>query len=127
MPEYDSKAFGPPAPVALVLVRSPRSGRTAVGVPLLIDSGADVSCLPQMAVAELLENDDERTRYEVEAFDGTKSLAAVAQLEIEFLGKSFRGQFLLVNGAYGYLGRNILNNISLLLDGPSLKWAENQS
>src|SRR3954464_13093686 len=127
MPEYDSKAFRPPAPVALVVVRSPGNGRTAVDVPLLIDSGADVSCLPQVAIAALLEPGNQNKRYEVEAFDGTKSLAAVAQLEIELLGKSFRGQFLLVNGVHGFLGRNILNNVSLLLDGPSLQWAEHHS
>src|SRR3954453_9632531 len=105
MPEDDSKAFRPPGPVALVLVRSPRRGRTAVGVPLLIDSGDDVSCLPQMAVAELLENDDESTRYEVEGFDGKKSLAAVAQLDSELLACLFDAQRVLVTRAYGYLGR----------------------
>jgi hypothetical protein len=41
-----------------------------------------------------------------------------------FLGKSLRGRFLLVDAPYGFLGRNILNNISLLLDGPSMNWME---
>jgi hypothetical protein len=91
---------------------------------MLIDSGADVSCLPRGAISGLLDAGASTATYEVESFDGTKSFAAVAQLEIVFLGKSFRGQFLLVEGAYGFLGRNILNNVSLLLDGPSLSWTE---
>lgn len=133
MPAYDSTAFRPPAPVASVTVRSPVTGRTACStggeisnVPLLIDSGADVSFLPRGAIADLIDASEESARYEVEAFDGTKSLAPVAHLEVVFLGKSFRGQFLLVDTPYGFLGRNILNNISLLLDGPSLNWTENQ-
>ena len=126
MPAYDSTAFRPPAPVASVTVRSPASGRTASNVLLLIDSGADVSILPREPIAELIDGSQPSDQYEVEAFDGTRSTASVAQLEVLFLGKSFRGQFLLLDAPYGYLGRNILNNISLLLDGPSLNWTEKQ-
>lgn len=123
MTAYDAAAFRPPAPVASVLVRSPATGAVA-NVSMLIDSGADVSCLPRSAIADLLDVDANAATYEIESFDGTKSFAPVAQLEIVFLGKSFRGQFLLVEGAYGFLGRNILNNVSLLLDGPALAWNE---
>jgi hypothetical protein len=91
---------------------------------LLIDSGADVSFLPRQPIAGLIDTSQPSAGYEVEAFDGTTSTAPVAQLEVLLLGKSFRGQFLLVDAPYGYLGRNILNNISLLLDGPSLNWME---
>ena len=126
MPAYDSTVFRPPAPVASVTVRSPVSGRTVSNVLLLLDSGADVSFLPRGAMADLIDRSQESAQYEVEAFDGTKSLAPVVQMELVFLGKSFRGQFLLVDAPYGFLGRNILNNISLLLDGPSLNWMENQ-
>jgi hypothetical protein len=124
MPAYDSTAFRPPAPVATVTVRSPMSGRSASNVLLLIDSGADVSFLPREPIADIIDESQQNAEYEVEAFDGTRSRASVAQLEVLFLGKSFRGQFLLLDAPYGILGRNILNNISLLLDGPSLNWTE---
>jgi hypothetical protein len=124
MPAYDSTAFRPPAPVASVTVRSPVSGRTASNVLLLIDSGADVSILPRAAIADLIDDGQPSSTYEIEAFDGARSTASVAQLEVLFLGKSFRGQFLILDAPHGYLGRNILNNISLLLDGPSLNWIE---
>jgi hypothetical protein len=125
MPAYDSRLFRPPAPVALVSVRSPATGRSATNVPLLIDSGADVSFLPRGPIGNLINDNQESGQYEVEAFDGTESWAPIVQLEVVFLGKSFRGQFLLVDASYGFLGRNILNKISLLLDGPSLNWTEN--
>ena len=126
MPAYDSTAFRPPAPVAFVSVRSPTTGRTISNVALLLDSGADVSFLPRGPIADLIDDSQESAQYEVEAFDRTKSWAPVVKLELVFLGKSFRGQFLLVDAPYGFLGRNILNNISLLLDGPSLNWMENR-
>ena len=44
--------------------------------------------------------------------------------ELVVLGKSFRGQFLLIDGWHGVLGRNVLNNLSLLFDGPARKWME---
>ena len=109
-----------------MIVRSPVTGRTVSNVSLLIDSGADVSFLPRGAIADVIDDGEESAKYEVEAFDGTKSLAPVVQMEIVFLGKSFRGQFLLVDGPYGFLGRNILNNVSLLLDGPALNWTQKQ-
>lgn len=126
MTAYDSTAFRPPAPVVTVTVRSPVNGRAVSSVSLLIDSGADVSFLPRGAIADLIDDSPDGVQYEVEAFDGTKSLVPVVQMEIVLLGKSFRGQFLLVDGPHGFLGRNILNNISILLDGPSLNWLENQ-
>jgi hypothetical protein len=62
--------------------------------------------------------------YELEAFDGTKTVSQSIQLEMQFLGKSFKGHFLMIEGDYGIIGRNILNNLSLRLDGPSQVWTE---
>lgn len=122
MPAYDSSAFHPPAPLALVTIRSPLSGVAVANVPMLLDSGADVSLLPRESIAELIAGDQGSQRFELEGFNGAKSWAPVVHLELQFLGKSFRGQFLVVDASYGYLGRNILNNVALLLDGPSLSW-----
>jgi hypothetical protein len=126
MPAYDSAAFHPPAPLALVTVRSTVTGADVSNVPMLLDSGADVSLLPREAVADLIATVEALPQFELEAFDGTKSLAAAAELELLFLGKSFRGQFLVVDGRHGILGRNVLNAVSLLFDGPALLWRENR-
>ena len=89
---------------------------------MLLDTGADVTLLPRSLVLALISPDAKQ--YELEAFDGTKSTAPAIDAESSFLGKSFRGQFLLTGGWHGILGRNILNNLSLLFDGPSRNWAE---
>jgi hypothetical protein len=93
---------------------------------MLLDSGADVSLLPREPIADLIRDTDQSKQFELESFDGTRSTSSVVNLELVFLGKSFRGQFLLMEGRYGIIGRNILNNVSLVLDGPSLTWSETQ-
>jgi hypothetical protein len=125
MPAYDATAFRPPAPVASISVRSPASGAAVSNVLMLLESGADVSLLPREPIAELIGPAADLPQFELEAFDGTRSWAPVVQLEVVFLGKSFRGQFLLIDGPHGVLGRNVLNAVSLLLDGPALRWNEN--
>jgi len=57
-------------------------------------------------------------------FDGKTSIAHAARLDLLFLGRTFKGRFILTDNEYGILGRNILNHVSILLDGPSLTWDE---
>jgi hypothetical protein len=69
MPAYDPTRFDPPAPLALVTVRSEQQGLLIRDVPMLLDTGADVSLLPRSHVASLISSDAEQ--YELQAFDGT--------------------------------------------------------
>src|SRR5262245_61341715 len=99
MPGYDAARFDPPAPVALVSVRSEPLGVVIRDVPMLLDTGADVSLLPRELVESLVSADTKQ--YKLEAFDGTKSTAPAVIAELELLGKTFCGQFLLVDGWHG--------------------------
>jgi hypothetical protein len=47
MQAYDASRFDPPAPLALVTVKSEQLGITIQDVPMLLDTGADVSLLPR--------------------------------------------------------------------------------
>ena len=122
MQAYDATRFDPPAPLAHVLLKSDGGGVVIHDVPMLLDTGADVSLLPRSQCATLVSPDAKQ--YELQAFDGTRSTAPAVTVELQFLGKSFRGQFLLIDGWHGIVGRNILNNLSLLFDGPSRRWVE---
>jgi len=124
MPAYDAARFDPPAPLALVSVRSPTSRELIADVPLLIDSGADVTLLPAPVVGPLIEPSESAAQYELIGFDGSRSSARATRLDLLFLGKEFRGQFLLIEQDWGVMGRNILNSLSLLLDGPNSNWEE---
>jgi hypothetical protein len=41
-----------------------------------------------------------------------------------FLEKNFQGDFLIVNQDCGIIGRNILNQLTLLFDGKNFRWEE---
>ena len=124
MSDYDSENFDPPAPVAYVTLRNPATGVSLSDVPMLIDTGADATLLPQEYVEQLRVEPDENTLYEVQGFDGEIKFAKMVKLELYFLERKFAGQFLLLDQPMGILGRNILNSISILLDGPRNKWEE---
>jgi len=124
MPAHDATWFDPPAPVAEVSVRNPQTGTTLSGVPMLLDSGADVSLIPRSYVEQLGLELIADSVYELMGFDGTTSFAPVAQIELLFLDRTFRGRFLVLDQEWGILGRDILNLVPLWLNGPKLTWSE---
>lgn len=125
MPPYDDRLFVPPAPVLNARLRNPQSGTVIPDVPLLIDTGADVTLLPLGAVnAAGIEQTG--GSYELLAFDGRSHSAGVVRAELVMLGRTFRGQFLVIDQEVGILGRNILNTLALLLDGPQQTWSEHR-
>jgi predicted aspartyl protease len=124
MPAYDGARFQPPAPVATVTVSNPATGTAGADVPMLLDTGADVSLVPEAVVRQIGVAPIPGRQYQLVAFDGSMSLASVVQLELVFCRRTFRGQFLLTEQDSGILGRNVLNALSLLLDGPRLLWDE---
>ena len=122
MPAYDDR-FAPAAPVALVKVSNPDGEIALADVPMLIDSGADATLLPRSVVAPLgLVSTGEP--YQLEAFDGSTSESEAVRAVVVFLNKTFRGRFFVVESEVGVIGRNILNHVRLLLDGPGLNWEE---
>jgi hypothetical protein len=124
MPAYDDSRFDPPAPVARVSLRNPESHETIIDVPMLIDSGSDLTLLPAAFVQQLGPSVPMERDYELEAFDGSKTVAKSVRLELKFLKHKFTGRFVLLDSPSGILGRNVLNHCALILDGPNLTWAE---
>ena len=124
MPPYDPLHFDPPAPVAGVTLRNPQSGATVPDVSLLMDTGADITLLPREAVERLGVPLLSDPQYELMGFDGSRSVAPAVILDLVFLQRAFRGRYLLIEEARGILGRDILNHVSLLLEGPRLQWSE---
>ncbi len=123
MPAYDDSCFKPPAPIARVTLRHPEGERSVADVPMLIDSGADATLLPKSAV-ESLGIIGTGERYQLMGFDGATSDSEVVRVGLVFMNKMFRGRFLVIDAEVGVVGRNVLNNVRLLLDGPALYWEE---
>ena len=124
MPAYDSTLFTPPAPLARVIIRHPLSMVTVSDVPMLLDTGADVTLLPQAFVEQLGISGDPNESYELKGFDGSVSLAQVVEVDLLFLRRAFKGRFLLIDQEWGLIGRDVLNHVSLLFDGTHLEWSE---
>ncbi len=124
MPAYDATLFQLPAPIAYVTLRNGSTGAVALDVPMLLDTGADVTLIPRAALDSLGSDTISNSSYELVGFDGSKNVAQVVRVELIFCRRTFRGQSLLVDQVYGILGRNVLNAVPLLLDGPQFTWDE---
>jgi hypothetical protein len=126
MAAYDGAHFDPPAPVAVVTLRAVGGGGATVGdVELLLDNGADVTLLPRAAVERVGGVDVAGgKRFELMGFDGSRSEAVAVMVEMVFLDRTFRRQYLLIDEERGVLGRDVLNHVAVLLDGPGLRWVE---
>jgi hypothetical protein len=123
MTAYDDDGFAPPAPVARVVLRHPDNDVSVTGVRMLIDSGADATLLPAAVIVTLgLAGTGER--YLLESFDGTTNESESVVAVLVFMGKSFKGRFLQIELDFGVIGRNVLNHLRLVLDGPALSWQE---
>jgi len=127
MPKYDPNLFDPPAPLAQVVLRSPEYTDSLSAVSMLLDSGADVTLIPSTSANQLDLITDGNEVYELMGFDGGRTFASAVNLEMIFLNKIFRGRFLLIDQAWGVIGRDILNLVALSLDGPNLIWSEQRS
>lgn len=91
---------------------------------MLMDSGADVTLVPRNS-AQLLDVESiEDELYELVGFDGSRSYAPVMQLQMVFLNRIFSGRFLLIDQEWGIMGRDVLNRVRVILDGPALTWSE---
>ena len=122
MPAYDALRFSPPAPLATVALRNSTSGAVWAQVSVLLDTGADVTLLPRECLNRLGLSVDPSQVYELMGFDGNRTTVPAIQLDLVFLDQTFRGRFLLIDQDQGILGRDILNHLRLLFDGPQLVW-----
>ena len=124
MPAYNSSSFRPPAPFAYVEIKNPATGAIESDVPMLMDTGADVTILPKWVIDRMDVIPDQNSGYEVSGFGDAINVLPAVQLEITFCKKRFRGRYLVVAQDWGILGRNVLNLVSIALDGPNLTWGE---
>jgi hypothetical protein len=124
MPSYDATQYSPPAPVAEVALLSTQVTTRVDGVKLLIDSGADVTLLPRAAFERLGLPPQPDEKVELAGFDGSRTFAQAVTLDLLFLNRIYRSRYLLCDDAHGVLGRDVLNHVKLVLDGPQRLWSQ---
>lgn len=124
MTTYNDSFFEPPAPVAYVTLKHQNTNAEWADVPMQIDTGADVTLIPDQAVQRLGLTLLTDAKYELQGLDGTITEVSAIELKLHFCRRTFRGRFLLTDQPVGILGRDILNLVALLFDGPNLDWSE---
>lgn len=123
MPNYDDLLFSPPAPVANVTLRDPASSALLSEIPMLLDYGADVTVIPQVALDSLGVSIKSDEGVELMGFDGQTTISQIVRLDLIFQKKTFKGRFPVIEGQdWGIIGRDVLNHVVILLDGPRLTW-----
>lgn len=113
---YDTNNFNPPAPVLEVSFSSPIPQGEIIKIPALLDSGADMTVIPQNIAQQL------QLRYvdEIPAagYDGIAKKVFVYSAKIIFdnLG-DFIIRVITSNSGHALIGRDILNKWSVFLKG----------
>ncbi len=121
-----SESYYPPAPIAQVKLRNSETLETVAGVPMLLDTGADITLLPKSFCDKIGVEISETEFLELEGFNQTTTNAFYVRLDFIFLNKVFRGKFLVYQQDEGIIGRDILNKFSILFDGKNLEWKEKE-
>jgi len=117
-----NETYSPPAPVAKVKLRNLNTLESIADVPMLLDTGSDITLLSRNYCDEIGVDVSDSESLELEGFNQTTSIAYYVRLEFIFLNKIFRGKFLVYNHDEGIIGRDILNEFSIVFDGINLEW-----
>ncbi len=124
MTKYD-ESFEPPAPTAKIALRKIETGEhIKKDVSMLLDTGADISLLPSSSVKNLKIKPLPNETFELEGIYGNQKSVEVFYLQVIFLEKRFTGKYCLIDDEIGILGRDILNQVSILFNGLNLSWQE---
>lgn len=129
MPEskfsYNATLFSPPAPALKIELRSPAMSETSTPemVIALIDTGADISCIPLELVRRLNLKEVDSIRFgradeREEAFEERKVYSV--HLTVPLLPPILVRVAPLKNSPYAILGRDFINNWLLKLNGRDL-------
>ncbi len=112
--------FDPPAPLVLVTLRNPRTGQFVADQPAQLDHAADFSVLPDAVIEQLQLN----PHGELEAMGLGRRVSVVTTYLVDIELHEFRHRSVKVNSSdepFVLIGRDILNQHRVVLDGPRLK------
>lgn len=85
--------YSPSAPVANVKLRNPETLESIANVPMLLDTGSDITLLPKNYCDEIGVDVSKTESLELEGFNQTISIAYYVRLEFIFLNKIFAESF----------------------------------
>lgn len=111
-----SRDFSPPAPMLLVVVRLP-GGSSTRHIEGKVDTGADICALPDSVITDL-DLPPVRT-VRAAGFAGVLQEALLFHADLEVAGRRNKHvEALSTRRPYAIIGRNILQQFTIRLDGP---------
>ena len=120
MPAYDER-YSPPTRVIELIVANPVTGDEAAALQGKLDTGAAISIIPLRLVHEL--GLSSHRRIWAGSYDGTYSRREVYYARFLIESREFNAvRCLAIERETVLLGRNVLNRLVILLDGPSLSF-----
>jgi predicted aspartyl protease len=115
---YDTSLL-PPAPFVSIRLASLADRSEPVAVPAKIDTGADLTVIPVRLVEQLQLMP--AGEIEVESYDGRRATLRAYDVNLHIDQLSLPGLLVIAfSEDYVLLGRDVLNRLRVLLDGPAL-------
>ena len=116
--QYDDE-YSPPAPVLRVTIRNLTDNTRHVTGDALVDTGADITCLPRAVVRAV--GGEPASTYSVAGI-GDTYIGSANSYFLEFeIGSTKKLIEAIAIGDELVLGRNVINELTLQLDGPARK------
>lgn len=109
------------------LARSQKNSTSSFKIKGIIDTGATITCLPSSAIDKLIENAYlEYTVMDVEDFSGAVHEMKIYRIHLNLEGWGEEVEVVSYAGKYAIIGRDILNDLKVILDGPGKVWMVDQ-
>jgi predicted aspartyl protease len=114
---YDNNHYNPPAPVLPITMHIPGDSTKQVTTEALVDTGADITCLPRALINAL--GAEYASSYDVFAINGL-SIGSKDSYFLEFeIATTKKIVEVIAVGDEPILGRNLINEFTLQFHGPT--------
>lgn len=111
-----NKRFIPPAPVINVVCVNPHLDRAQSEVSALLDTGADITALPRSLIIDL--GLEVKRAIEVAGLENERVEVAIYEMNVEIAeNRMERLEVIEWEGDFVVLGRDVLNEFYIILDG----------